>query len=165
MNLFVLRHGIAVEQRRPGHDAERQLTAKGERKIREAIAALKGMRISFDLIFTSPYLRTEQTARLVAKRLGLAKKLVVSETLKPGANRHEFLRLLTKTDSENILIVGHEPFLSRLVSSLISGSERSLVLLKKGGLCKISMPSLRHGKRATLEWLLTPRQLKALGRA
>ncbi len=165
MNLFILRHGIAVERRRPGQDAERQLTAKGERKIGEAIAAMKAMRISFDLIFTSPYLRAEQTARLVAKRMGLLKKLVVSETLKPGADRHEFLRLLTKTDSENVLIVGHEPFLSHLVSTLISGNERSLVVLKKGGLCKVSTPSLKHEKRATLEWLLTPRQLKALGRA
>jgi phosphohistidine phosphatase len=164
MNLFILRHGIAVEKRRPGHDAERQLTAKGERKIREAIAAIKAMRISFDLIFTSPYLRTEQTARLVAKRLGLMKRLIGTDTLEPGADRHEFLRLLKKTDSENVLIVGHEPSLSRLVSALISGSERSLVELKKGGLCKLSVPSLQHGKRATLEWLLTPRQLKSLGR-
>jgi phosphohistidine phosphatase len=165
MNLFILRHGLAVERRKPGQDAERQLTAKGERKIREAIAAMEAMRISFDLIFTSPYLRAEQTARLVAKRTGLVNKLIVTETLKPGTDRHEFLRLLTKIDSENVLTIGHEPFLSRLVSSLISGSDRSLVLLKKGGLCKVSVPSLGQGKRATLEWLLTPRQLKALGGA
>jgi phosphohistidine phosphatase len=163
MNLFVLRHGIAVERRRPGHDAERELTAKGERKIREAISAMKTLRLSFNLIFTSPYQRAEHTAQMVAKRLGLTKKLVVTDTLKPGGSRHDFVRLLAEADSENILIVGHEPFLTQLISSLISGSERSLLDLKKGGLCKLSVSSVRPGKRACLEWLLTPKQLKALG--
>jgi phosphohistidine phosphatase len=60
------------------------------------------------------------------------------------------------------MLVGHEPFLSQLISLLVSGDTESSVLLKKGGFCKLSTEHLKHGKCATLEWLLTPRQMELM---
>jgi hypothetical protein len=31
--------------------------------------------------------------------------------------------------------------------------------MKKGGLCKLTAEALKHGRCATLEWLLTPKQM------
>jgi phosphohistidine phosphatase len=70
----------------------------------------------------------------------------------------EFLDRLQPTP-ESVLLVGHEPFLSGLISLLATGHEGFCVVMKKGGLCKLTIEALRHGRCATLEWLLTPKQM------
>lgn len=70
----------------------------------------------------------------------------------------EFLDRLQPTP-ESVLLVGHEPFLSGLVSLLVAGNEGFCVVMKKGGLCKLAIDSLKHGRCAVLEWLLTPKQM------
>ena len=64
-----------------------------------------------------------------------------------------------KPSPESVLLVGHEPYLSGLISLLVSGKETFTVTMKKGGLCKLSTDSLHHGRCAALDWLLTPRQM------
>ena len=58
-----------------------------------------------------------------------------------------------------VLLVGHEPDLSGLISLLVAGDTASAVVMKKGGLCKLSTESLKHGRCAALAWLLTPKQM------
>jgi len=60
---------------------------------------------------------------------------------------------------ENLLLVGHEPFLSQLIGMLVAGDASIQVTLRKGGLCKLSIEQLNYGRCARLEWLLTPAQL------
>jgi len=59
-----------------------------------------------------------------------------------------------------VLVVGHEPGLSRLISVLTSGQARTSIDLKKGALCKLTAAALEYDRCATLEWLLTSRQLR-----
>jgi hypothetical protein len=42
---------------------------------------------------------------------------------------------------------------------LLTGEEKAALAFKKGGLCKLSMDELRYERCATLEWLVTPRQM------
>ena len=69
MNLYILRHGIAVEHGAPGYakDADRPLTPEGERKLGQIAEAMKALELTFDLILSSPYLRARQTAEIVAE--------------------------------------------------------------------------------------------------
>ena len=60
---------------------------------------------------------------------------------------------------ESVLLVGHEPYLSGLISLLVSGEGTLSVVMKKAGLCKLTTESLKHGRCASLEWLLTPKQM------
>ena len=163
MNLFLLRHGIAVERGTPGYenDADRLLTPKGERRLGRIADAMEVMGLTFDLILSSPYIRAKQTAEIVANALGLKKKLEFSEDLTPGGDAKTLIGSLNKLQPrpENILLVGHEPYLSGLIATLTSGDSRLTIDFKKGGLCKLEMESLRHGRCATLAWLLTPRQM------
>jgi phosphohistidine phosphatase len=62
----------------------------------------------------------------------------------------------------NVLLVGHEPQLSKLISYLLAGNSGLSVTMKKGGLCKLDVPRLRYARSASLEWLLTPSQLAHL---
>ena len=63
---------------------------------------------------------------------------------------------------KNVLLVGHEPYLSRLISLVISGSTSLPITLRKGALCKLSVDALIYGRCATLEWLLTSRQMRRM---
>jgi phosphohistidine phosphatase SixA len=57
--------------------------------------------------------------------------------------------------------VGHEPNFSELTSRLLTGHERLAIDFKKAGLCKMTAERLGSG-RATLEWLLTPKQMELM---
>jgi phosphohistidine phosphatase len=166
VNLYVLRHGIAVERGTPGFktDAERPLTPKGERQLRQIAAALQNLDLRFDLILSSPFLRARQTAEIVAKSLKLKKHLACSDELTPGGNPKALIQQLNelKPAPEDVLLVGHEPYLSGLIGLLISGGATADIELKKGGLCELETASLRFGRCATLGWLLTPKQMKRL---
>jgi phosphohistidine phosphatase len=163
MKLYLLRHGIAVEPGTPGYanDADRPLTPEGERKLRQIAEAMEALELSFDLILSSPYLRAQQTAEVVAEVLEAGKKLELSDSLTPAGSTKKLVELLNarQPSPESVLLVGHEPYLSGLVSLLVSGRETFAVVMKKGGLCKLSTESLKPGRCAALEWLLTPKQM------
>jgi phosphohistidine phosphatase len=163
MNLYLLRHGIAVERDAPGYakDADRPLTPEGERKLEQIARAMQALDLTFDLILSSPYVRARQTAEIIAKALGVRKKLEFAASLACGGDTKELVDYLKRLQPlpESIMLVGHEPYLSGLISLLVGGTGGCCVVLKKGGLCKLSTESLKHGRCATLMWLLTPKQM------
>ena len=61
-----------------------------------------------------------------------------------------------------MLLVGHKPFLGRLVALLSTGNTSLDIDFKKGGLCKLEAESLHYGRCAKLVWLLTPRQMELM---
>jgi phosphohistidine phosphatase len=165
MNLYILRHGIAVEHGAAGYenDDERPLTGKGERKMWAIAEAMKALEISFDSIFSSPLVRARQTAEIVAEALKCRKRMQLTDTLSPQDSAKPLIEFLRDQGAvDDIVLVGHEPYLSRLIALLISGNSDTSVLLKKGGFCKLSTDDLKHGKCATLEWLLTPKQMELM---
>lgn len=166
MELYILRHAIAepLTASVRGGDSERKLTVEGARKMRRAARGMKAGKMSFGLIMTSPYLRAKQTAEIVADVFKLGKKLEMSAALTPDGNPKELLDTLNRKQRKlkRVLLVGHEPYLSRLISVLISGDTRLVIDFKKGGLCKLSADTLEYGRCATLEWLLTSRQMRQM---
>ncbi len=166
MRIYILRHGLAGEADDPawaGRDNERPLTEKGERKIRKLAKALRRRELIFEQILSSPYVRARQTAEIVAETLGLAEALGVSEHLQPGADHGKLIDELAESSQlQNVLLVGHEPHLSQLMSLLISGDLQGVALtLKKGGLGKLRVEGeIQAGRCASLEWLLPPSPLK-----
>src|SRR5258708_861307 len=163
MNLYILRHGLAVEHGAPGYakDSDRPLTPKGERKMWKIAEAIEAMKISFDLILSSPYVRTRQTAEIVAEAFNARQKLEFHDSLIPHGSSKKLIDFLNglKPEPESVCLVGHEPYLSELISLLVSGGSNLSVTMKKGGLCKLTVESLKHGRCAALEWLLTPKQM------
>jgi phosphohistidine phosphatase len=167
MNIYLLRHGIAVERGTTGFDkdSDRLLTPKGKRQLRTSAAAMRKMKLRFDLILSSPYERAKRTAEIVAEELKLKKHLKFSDLLRYECDPLEFLGQLAqlKPAPKNLLLVGHEPYLSQLISWLTTGGPDLAMDFKKGGLCKLEAEKLRTGRCAQLVWLLTPKQMKAIG--
>jgi phosphohistidine phosphatase len=163
MDLFLLRHAIAVDQATidVSDDSERPLTKEGERKMRRIARAMGALDLHIDLILTSPFFRARQTAHIVAEEFGLEKSLESTSFLEPGQSLEKLMSLIQRRSKHDasIVVVGHEPALSTLVSILLSGDVSVGVALKKGGLCKLQADAPWYGQCATLQWLLTPRQL------
>jgi phosphohistidine phosphatase len=166
MEIYLLRHGIAVERGTRGFedDFSRPLTPKGRRQLRKTAAVVKKLASKFDLILSSPLVRARQTAEIVAKELKCQKRLRFSNALAPGGGASILIRQLTREKGHpgKVLLVGHEPEMSRLISLLATGGAQLQMDLKKGGLCKLEVEALRDGQCATLVWLLTPKQMKMI---
>jgi|WetSurMetagenome_2_1015567.scaffolds.fasta_scaffold248606_1 phosphohistidine phosphatase len=166
MELFILRHGVAVPRGSSEYpnDGDRPLTPKGTKGMRKIAKGMRAMELSFDHIFSSPFVRTRQTAEIAVRALQPDRSIEYTPNLEPDGDREVFIGdSLTKCgEDDRVLVVGHEPCLSELISFLVCGDDSLDMNLRKGGLCKLSVPSLRVGKCAKLEWLLTPDQAKQM---
>ena len=166
MELYILRHAIAEPAPNPpaGGDSKRRLTTEGADKMRRAAKGMKAMGLSFDLIVSSPYLRAKETAEIVVDVLRPGKRLELSPLLEPDGDMKGFIEELGRKhgDKKHVLIVGHEPNLSRLTSQLTSGHMRTSIELKKGALAMLTAETLEFDRCATLTWLLTSRQMRHL---
>jgi len=167
MNLYLMRHGIAVAVDRTGieSDGERSLTPKGIKRMRRVARGLRRLGISFDALLTSPLRRARQTAEIVADTLGLETRLEELSELAPENSVDHLISALTRFhDRDHVLLVGHQPLLGHLFSFLISGKNISFAVeFKKGGVCRIEIDGLPLGSPSTLHWFLTPKQLRLLG--
>jgi phosphohistidine phosphatase len=127
---------------------------------------LKELDAEIDLLITSPYVRAVGTTKILRKAFDLKKDEVVeTEHLSPLGYGDQLIELINEkyADVENIALVGHEPFLSNLVSVLVTGDPNLSLTLKKGGVCRLSVDTLQYGRCAILEWLFYPSQLAKFG--
>lgn len=164
MNLYIMRHGIAEDHTPKGDDAARKLTAKGSDKIAKAASGLRAMELAIEVILTSPVIRAAETAAIVAKEIGTSATLRKIPELTTGTSPDKVLDALAKLKlPETVLIVGHEPTMSRLASLLLTGSSEALsIRLKEGGVIALELPDGPQKGAAQLRWILTQRQLRKM---
>ncbi|MCC6466193.1 MAG: histidine phosphatase family protein [Planctomycetes bacterium] len=168
MRLYVFRHGPAGERdaKRWPDDSLRPLSRAGRSR---AAAAVRGIRAACKplpaVILTSPLLRAHQTALLAQSGLRLPPRALKNcEALQPGRPVQALLDALAEHGEQPVMIVGHEPDLSRLVAHLACGQPGGVALeLKKAGLCVLDV-QWQPQPQATLLALLRPAVLRALGR-
>ena len=162
MDLLVLRHGEAGRRSPLPSDSKRSLTAEGQQEIVDLSNGLKSLDVKFNHILTSPLLRAKNTAEIVAKSLKFKGKIEEIDALKPEGNKLEFYSILSKLEQDSvILVVGHEPYLSIMISEAISQSD-CRINLKKAGLARIRVLSTIPKIKGELRWLLTPKHLKKI---
>ncbi|MGZ8435527.1 MAG: phosphohistidine phosphatase SixA [Candidatus Binatia bacterium] len=167
MNLYLMRHGIAVAADDLGsiQDKERPLTGKGIKRMRRAARGLRRLEIEFDGILTSPLLRARQTADIVAAALGMESRLEEITELAPESSVHHLILSLTRyRDRDHLLLVGHQPLLGQTLSSLIDPSPgaKHQFDLSKGSLCRVEIDGLPANSPGVLRWLMTAKQLRLL---
>jgi phosphohistidine phosphatase len=164
MKLYILRHGDAAEPGDPRYkENERPLTPKGIQRTRQLAHTLRQMDTSFDAILSSPLTRARQTAEIVARRLHVSDRLKLTDHLAPSGNMEKLVEQINAIHPapEDVLLSGHEPYLSAFISLLCVGGLDLAVKMKKGALCRLEVDVLTCGRCATLEWLLQPRLLGA----
>jgi phosphohistidine phosphatase len=150
--LWLLRHGDA-EPHEARHDADRRLTAKGEKQARMAGVALARLGLEFAAIYTSPRVRARDTANLAAE--ALKADPLVHQPLSAGFDSDEARALLAAAgDGARVLVVGHEPDFSQIVHDLTGAR----IDLKKGGIAGVRV----DGTAAELIDLLRPKEVEEI---
>jgi phosphohistidine phosphatase len=159
MDLFVLRHGKAGPSSDGSDDSKRALTGDGKKEIRKIGKWMRRKKFRFEVIATSPLTRAYETAEIVARSLGQKKRLAVWEELAPGGDVDTICYHVAQYGEEaSVLLTGHEPLLSMLVSRIIAENDTASLILAKGGLAKIRNYSFNKRPSGDLQWLLTPGQ-------
>ena len=124
MKLFLMRHADALPKKPKQEDPERPLSPLGKQEAKKAGKSLLSRKISFDAIFSSPYLRAMQTATIVAKELGLEDVVFPEPLLASGCEFGDVMEVLDHyPDSETILMVGHEPDFGEIAAQFLGKDE------------------------------------------
>jgi phosphohistidine phosphatase len=166
MNIYLLRHGIAVNAEETTSNNDRPLSPKGSKRMRKGTRGLRRLGLDFDAILTSPLARARQTTDIVAEALGLQSRVSVIDALQPSNSVEDLISSLSEyKNRDNLLLVGHEPLLSETAAFLLTGKKTKALELefKKGALCHIEIDTLPPRNPGTLLSFLTPKQLRSLG--
>lgn len=166
MNLYVVRHAEAEEQAESGSDDSRRLTVRGRERTREAAAGMRALGLRFTAILTSPLTRAAETADIIAAAYANDPPPRVLPALSGTVAPADAIAALGAfSRHEHLLIVGHEPQLSGLVSLLLSGSADAVhVRMKKGACVAIELPDRFERGAGELRWMMTQRQMRKLRR-
>jgi len=158
-----MRHGKAEDPGPGKNDADRRLTKKGHEEIVAAGRWMAAQDLRFDLIASSPLFRAQETAAIIAESLGKKQRLVTWKVLVPGGNTDTVCRMIGKQgEIRSILLVGHEPLLSALISRIIAGDENAAIAMTKGSLAKIRGFSPTGHLSGELHWLVTAAQMAGM---
>ena len=149
MQLYFLRHGEADWPHWTRPDDERPLTDFGKKEVRQVGKFLKRLDVKPNLIVTSPLPRALQTAEIAAEQLKA--KLQQDEALEPGFGITGLRTLLERHPSRALMLVGHEPDFSSVISALTGASLK----LSKAGVALVDLdPETEKGR---LLWLFPPK--------
>ena len=166
MQLFIVRHGLAVDREDPKcpPDPERYLTEEGVKKTKGVAKGVAALGINADLFLSSPYVRAVQTAELFADVLEYPKqKIRRTDLLLPGAEPSLFFRELARDKkSSAVFCFGHAPHLDDLIATAL-GLKHHVTSLKKAGAALIELRRLSPPS-GQLVWLATPKLLRSAGR-
>jgi phosphohistidine phosphatase len=122
LKLYIMRHGPAEDAAESGKDEDRALTPSGRDRVRIVAKALLDAREEPLTLFTSPLVRATQTAEIVAivtDISGRAGTVEARRDLAPGGSVAGLVLRLASEHTRRVMVVGHEPDLSGLVTSIL----------------------------------------------
>lgn len=156
MDLYVVRHATAVPERPDLPDPARPLTAEGRKRFERAVKGMDWFGVRIDRLHHSPWLRAVETAELLTDLVADGGETVVD----PGLARPPDGDFLAGLEGERVAVVGHQPWLTELVSILVCGSSRhgARIDLRKGGL--VWLQGDPRPRRMTLRVALSPSVLR-----
>ncbi len=141
MLITCLRHATAEPHALASADAERALIKKGRDQVIRVAEFCRKNSLIPSVLFTSPLLRAQQTAKLLAGRLPDCDQPNIVDWLAAGADSDSIIIELKKLDAaaiNDVWLVGHEPDISELISRLL-GVEGGGILIKKASLTRLDV--------------------------
>lgn len=154
MKLYIMRHGPAEDTAPSGRDSDRALTTSGRERVRAVAKLLKDKDEAPRVILSSPLVRALQTAEIVAAELGID-RVETGHELVPGGDAPSLARALAAADQKRPMLVGHEPDLSALITTLLREPFRHEML--KAMVVGLHM---RAAEPVKLRFVLDPKALR-----
>lgn len=156
MDLYLVRHAIAEPRKEDLPDAQRQLTKKGLKRFAQCVDGLKALNVSLDQVLHSPWARAQQTAELL-KQISTG-----SCDATPSLADAPSVQLLESITGKSVALVGHEPWMSEMLSWLTTGDLNGLnVVFKKGGVAWLQGNPAPN--QMVLKAMLPPKVLCSMG--
>ena len=156
MNLLIIRHSIAEESSQTGQDKDRPLSEFGKDYFDRFCKHLSFLDLSFDLLLESHLLRAQQTADIFCKYFSVEQR-EKNQNLDPLADPKNLLLELSANDFKSIVIVGHQPFLSRFINFCLTAEEQTFIIFKRGAMAFLEFPLAVQPGSAQLKSLLDPK--------
>ena len=155
MQVYLLRHGVAVEASAGNSDQNRALTGEGRKKLRQVLQNAAKVQVQPALILSSPLKRAVQTAEIAKEVLGYKKDIVETGALKPGSSVEQvWEEIRVHRQHTPLLLVGHNPLLENLAGYLL-GSRNLKMDFKKGAILRLDIQSFGVEPKGVLRWYLT----------
>jgi phosphohistidine phosphatase len=156
MRIYLVQHGASKSE---AEDPQRSLADEGRRVVEQMADHLAEVGISVDRIEHSEKLRARQTAEILADKLKPRDGTEQVSGMAPNDDVSP-MRLRLQSEEKNVMLVGHLPYLSRLLSSLLLVDEdRPVVEFYMGGVI-----CLERGEKGAyrLVWALVPDLLRGI---
>jgi len=149
MKLYLVRHGDYSTNNVKQQDV---LTEKGTKEIEQMVNFLKPLHVHVSHLFHSGKWRAQQTAEILAQGLICKQPIEAQKGLDPNDEVTGFENELQGDD--DICLVGHLPFMSRLVSYLITGNEnKEIVFFHTGTIVCLARD---ERTRWLIQWMWSP---------
>ncbi len=150
MTIYLVQHGAAKTE---AEDSQRSLTDEGRKTVERVGEHLAKCGVTLDRIEHSDKLRARQTAEILAAKLHPAQGTVRVPGLAPNDDVEPTCVHLNQ-ETATVMLVGHLPHLSRLVSRLLGlPADQALLRFQMGGGVKLERDATG---RWTLYWIFTP---------
>ncbi len=150
MKLYLVQHGNAVSK---DENPDRPLSNQGRTDVARVADFAEPLKITVDYLWHSRKSRAVQTAQILAGVIKARKGISERDDINPNDEITGLEQELSKV-SADVMVVGHMPFLGRLASELLSGSENAnTVRFRQGGIA-----CLNYDKDTgwQIEWMITP---------
>jgi len=150
MRLYLVQHGKAASKE---VDPARPLTKEGAAELQAVAKFISNKRLCVSNIWHSGKRRAVETAEILAEAVKSEEGVSFHEGLSPNDDV-SLLRDELGTMKGDVMIVGHLPFLGKLASLLLAGSEEAgVVSFINGGVVCLER---KEAGGWQIEWVVTP---------
>ncbi|MET0071658.1 MAG: phosphohistidine phosphatase SixA [Candidatus Thiodiazotropha sp.] len=153
MKLYLVQHGEACKK---DVDPDRPLTEQGKDDVDRLAGFLQQAGIRVERVIHSGKLRAEQTAECLRDRIAPGIELEASGSINPNDDPKGFYPLIEAADSDT-LVVGHLPFMAKMVSYLVVEDEDRLVAAYRPG--SVVCLEATNDRQWQINWMLRPELL------
>jgi len=153
MKLYLVQHGEAYPKE---VDPERPLTAQGREDVERLAAFLGRSGIEIQRVMHSGKLRAAQTADLLAAAVAPYVELETNAHIHPNDDPGS-VDWQEETGGRDTMLVGHLPFMARLVSLLLAGNpDEPFAAYQPGSVVCLESGT---GGRWQINWMIRPELL------
>ena len=153
MKIYLVQHGEATAKE---HDPERPLTEQGVTDVQRVAGSLKHAGVEVKRVIHSGKLRARQTAEILATEIAPGLQPETSDLINPNDNPGAF-DLQTASASMDTMVVGHLPFMAKLVSQLVTGDDNHMLVAYQPG--SVVCLELIEKDNWQINWMLRPELL------
>lgn len=150
MALYVVQHGKSLPK---NEDPEKGISAEGRAETERMAEVAGGYQVRVSHILHSGKKRALETAEIMARRLSPEKGSEVREGMYPLDDVSVFAQHISL--DQDIMLVGHLPFLERLIGLLVCNDpDRTVFKLQNSGI--VCLDRVAGLENPVIRWALMP---------